>query len=134
MLCRVGESDRLLSILDLRATPQCEKLLAVDDLDQPEAVYPLYLRACENCLRWQIPAFIAPGETFTEHAYYSSNSDSWVEPAGRSVFGAVEPLQLDQNSFVVEVGSNDGYLLKHVVDAGARCLGIEPSVNVGGRT
>jgi C-methyltransferase C-terminal domain/Putative zinc binding domain/Methyltransferase domain len=131
VLCRVCESDRLLSVLDLGATPPCEKLLAVDDLDLPEATYPLHLRACENCLLLQIPALITPEETFTEYAYFSSYSDSWVEHAGRFVGEAVERLQLDQNSFVVEVASNDGYLLKHVVDAGVRCLGIEPSVNVG---
>jgi SAM-dependent methyltransferase len=129
--CRVCESDRLLSVLDLGATPPCEKVLAVDDLDQPEATYPLHLRACENWRLCQIPALITPEETFTEYAYFSSYSDSWLEHACRFVGGAVQRLELDQNSFVVEVASNDGYLLKHVIDAGVRCLGIEPSVNVG---
>jgi hypothetical protein len=64
----------------------------------------------------QTPALITPEETFTEYAYLSSYSDSWVEHAGRPVDGAAERLQLDQNSFVVDVASNDGYSLKHVVD------------------
>ncbi len=131
MPCRVCESDRLLSVLDLGATPPCEKVLTVDDVDQSEATYPLHLRAGGNCLLCQIAALITPEETFTEYAYFSSYSDSWVEHAGRFVGGAVQRPELDQNSFVVEVASNDGYLLKHVIDAGVRCLGIEPSVNVG---
>ena len=79
----------------------------------------------------QIPALITPEDTFTEYAYFSSFSDSWVEHAEqfvRSVGGAARPRR---ESFVVEVASNDGYLLQHAVAAGIRCLGIEPSVNVG---
>ena len=131
MQCRICESDRLLSVLDLGATPPCEKFLDAGALDQVEATYPLHLRVCENCLLLQIPALITPAETFTEYAYFSSFSDSWVAHAGRFVDTAVERLGLSANSFVVEVASNDGYLLRHVVEAGVRCLGIEPSVNVG---
>jgi len=131
MPCRVCESDRLLSVLDLGATPPCEKLLDPDALDLVEATYPLHLRVCENCLLLQLPALITPEDTFTEYGYFSSFSDSWVAHAGRYVEAAVERLDLNANSFVVEVASNDGYLLTHVVDAGVRCLGIEPSVNVG---
>jgi SAM-dependent methyltransferase len=131
MLCRVCKSDRLLSVLDLGATPPCEQFLADSALDLAEPTYPLHLRVCENCLLLQLPALITPEETFTEYAYFSSYSDSWVAHAGRFVADAVERLTLTENSFVVEVASNDGYLLKHVVDAGVRCLGIEPSVNVG---
>jgi SAM-dependent methyltransferase len=131
MKCRVCESDRLLSVLDLGATPPCEKFLADGALDLVEATYPLHLRLCENCLLLQIPALITPEETFTEYAYFSSFSDSWVAHAGQFVEETVERLELTENSFVVEVASNDGYLLKHVVDSGVQCLGIEPSVNVG---
>jgi SAM-dependent methyltransferase len=131
MPCRVCESDRLLSVLDLGATPPCEKLLDPDALDLVEATYPLHLRVCENCLLLQLPALITPEDTFTEYGYFSSFSDSWVAHAGHFVGTCVERLDLNADSFVVEVASNDGYLLKHVVDAGVRCLGIEPSVNVG---
>lgn len=131
MSCRVCESDQLLSVLDLGATPPCEKFLAEDALDQAETTYPLHLRLCADCLLLQIPALITPEDTFTEYAYFSSFSDSWVAHAGRFVAAAVDRLELGANSFVVEVASNDGYLLRHVVDAGVRCLGIEPSVNVG---
>ncbi|MCV7421197.1 methyltransferase domain-containing protein [Mycobacterium yunnanensis] len=131
MHCRVCESDRLLSVLDLGATPPCELFLEADALDEAEQTFPLHLRLCENCLLLQIPALITPVETFTEYAYFSSFSDSWVEHARTFVSGAVEKLDLGPESFVVEVASNDGYLLRHVVDAGIPCLGIEPSVNVG---
>jgi hypothetical protein len=118
-------------VLDLGATPPCEKFLAEAELDLPEQTFPLHLRLCENCLLLQIPALITPEDTFTEYAYFSSYSDSWVEHAGRFVATAVNRLGLDQKSFVIEAASNDGYLLQHLVAAGVPCLGIEPSVNVG---
>jgi SAM-dependent methyltransferase len=131
MNCRLCESDRLLSVLDLGATPPCEAFLTADGLDAPERTYPLHLRLCEDCLLLQIPALITPEDTFTEYAYFSSYSDSWVDHAKDFVECARDRLDLGVGSFVVEVASNDGYLLQHVVGAGIPCLGIEPSVNVG---
>jgi hypothetical protein len=129
--CRLCESTRLLSVLDLGATPPCETFLTADELDSPEPTFPLHLRVCEDCLLLQIPALITPEATFTEYAYFSSYSDSWVQHAKRFVDQAAERLGLGRKSFVVEVASNDGYLLEHAVAAGIPCLGIEPSVNVG---
>jgi hypothetical protein len=120
-----------LSVLDLGATPPCETFLTADELDLPEPKFPLHLRLCEDCLLLQIPALITPEATFTEYAYFSSYSDSWVHHAKRFVQHSVERLGLGSESFVVEVASNDGYLLQHAVAAGIPCLGIEPSVNVG---
>jgi hypothetical protein len=91
----------------------------------------LHLRLCGQCLLAQIPALITPVDTFTEYAYYSSYSDSWVAHANSFVGEAVGKAGLGSDSFVVEVASNDGYLLQHVVNRGIRCLGVEPSVNVG---
>jgi hypothetical protein len=118
-------------VLDLGATPPCEAFLAADELDSPEPTFPLHLRLCEDCLLLQIPALITPEDTFIEYAYFSSYSDSWVRHAKSFVDDAMERLGLGPESFVVEVASNDGYLLQHVVAAGIPCLGIEPSVNVG---
>jgi SAM-dependent methyltransferase len=129
--CRLCDSTRLLSVLDLGATPPCEKFLTADELDSPEPTFPLHLRVCEDCLLLQIPALITPEATFTEYAYFSSYSDSWVQHAKRFVEDAAARLGLGADSFVVEVASNDGYLLQHALDVGIRCLGIEPSVNVG---
>lgn len=131
MRCRLCDSDRLRSVLDLGATPPCEKFLTEGELDLPESTYPLHLRLCEDCLLLQIPALITPEDTFTEYAYFSSFSDSWVEHAKTFVTDTTKRLGLGSDSLVVEVASNDGYLLQHVVSAGIPCLGIEPSVNVG---
>jgi len=129
--CRLCGSSELRSFLDLGATPPCELFLTAEAAEAPETTYPLHVRVCERCLLAQLPPLITPEETFTEYAYFSSFSTSWVEHARRFVEGAVERLGLGPDSFVVEVASNDGYLLQHVVQKGIRCLGIEPSVNVG---
>ncbi|GAA3809459.1 class I SAM-dependent methyltransferase [Amycolatopsis tucumanensis] len=129
--CRLCGSTRLASVVDLGATPPCELFLTEAQLDESENTFPLHLRVCTDCWLAQIPPLITPEETFTEYAYFSSYSESWVDHAGRFVAGAVDRLGLDGESFVVEVASNDGYLLKHVVAQGIRCLGVEPSVNVG---
>src|SRR5690242_9058370 len=131
LTCRLCGSSALRSFVDLGATPPCELFLPVEALERPEVTYPLHVRVCEECLLAQLPPLISPEETFTEYAYFSSFSTSWVEHARRFVDGAVERLGLGADSFVVEVASNDGYLLQHVVTAGIRCLGVEPSVNVG---
>lgn len=131
MTCSVCGSERLRSVVDLGATPPCEKFLQADELDLPEPTYPLHLRLCEECLLLQIPALILPEETFSEYAYFSSFSDSWVAHAKRFVDESADRLGLGADSFMVEVASNDGYLLQHAVARGIPCLGIEPSVNVG---
>lgn len=131
LLCRLCGGETLRSVVDLGATPPCERFLTEAQLDEAEPTFPLHLRLCEDCLLLQIPALITPEDTFTEYAYFSSFSDSWVAHAKEFVDGAAARLSLDAESFVVEVASNDGYLLRHAVDRGIRCLGIEPSVNVG---
>ena len=131
LTCRLCGSTCLRSFLDLGATPPCELFLGAEALERPEATYPLHVRVCESCLLAQLPPLITPEETFTEYAYFSSFSTSWVEHARRFVDVAAQRLGLGAESFVVEVASNDGYLLQHVVERGVRCLGIEPSVNVG---
>lgn len=128
--CRLCGNSNLVSVLDLGASPPCESFLSEEQLDLPEATYPLHLRLCPDCLLLQIPALITPEDTFGgDYAYYSSYSTSWVEHARRFVDQAVDALGLDPDGFVVEVAANDGYLLQHVVNRGIRCLGIEPSVN-----
>src|ERR1700754_2342754 len=131
MNCRVCGSDRMMSVVDLGATPPVQTFLTADQLDLPEVTYPLHLRLCETCLLLQVPALITPEDTFTEYAYFSSYSDTWVQHAKTFVDDAAERLGLGLRSFVVEVASNDGYLLQHAVARGIPCLGIEPSVNVG---
>ncbi|KAA9150524.1 class I SAM-dependent methyltransferase [Amycolatopsis acidicola] len=129
--CRLCGARDLASVVDLGASPPCESFLSAAALEAPEMTFPLHLRVCPECFLVQLPPLIDPAETFTEYAYFSSFSHSWLEHAERFTAGAVERLGLDGDSFVVEVASNDGYLLRNVVARGLRCLGIEPSVNVG---
>jgi SAM-dependent methyltransferase len=129
--CRLCGESQLSSVVDLGATPPCERFLTAQQLDEPEPTYPLHLRVCTHCLLAQLPPLITPEETFTDYAYFSSYSSSWVNHAERFVTEAADRLGLGPESFVVEVASNDGYLLQHAVARGLRCLGIEPSLNVG---
>ncbi|SFK56749.1 class I SAM-dependent methyltransferase [Amycolatopsis sacchari] len=129
--CRLCGARDLESVVDLGASPPCESFLTGVQLDAPELTHPLHLRVCPNCFLVQLPPLIDPAETFTEYAYFSSFSHSWLKHAEAFVGTAVDRLGLTDSSFVVEVASNDGYLLRNVVDRGLRCLGIEPSVNVG---
>ncbi|GAB2737498.1 class I SAM-dependent methyltransferase [Amycolatopsis magusensis] len=129
--CRLCGSVHLAGVVDLGATPPCERFLTEAQLADPEPAYPLHLVVCTECWLAQIPPLITPEDTFTEYAYFSSYSASWVEHAGTFVDEAVSRLGLDDSSFVVEVASNDGYLLRQVVERRIRCLGVEPSVNVG---
>ncbi|MBN6040454.1 class I SAM-dependent methyltransferase [Amycolatopsis sp. 195334CR] len=129
--CRLCGSAHLASVVDLGATPPCERFLTEEQLGEPEPAYPLHLLVCTDCWLAQLPPLISPEDTFTEYAYFSSYSASWVEHAGAFVDDAVSRLGLGDSSFVVEVASNDGYLLRHVVARRIRCLGVEPSVNVG---
>lgn len=126
--CRLCGSAAMAGVVDLGATPPCELFLTAEQLAEPEVTYPLHLRVCTDCWLAQIPPLITPEDTFTEYAYYSSYSTSWVEHAREFVEASVVRVN---PKFVVEVASNDGYLLQHVVERGIRCLGIEPSANVG---
>ncbi len=129
--CRLCDSERLRSVLDLGATPRCSRFLTPGELDLAEPTFPLHLRLCENCLLLQIPALVWSGGVYDEHPYFSSFSESWAQHAKDFIRDTRKRLRLTADSFVVEVASNDGYLLRHVVAAGIPCLGIEPSVNVG---
>lgn len=130
MRCRLCSSERLRTLVDLGASPPCERFLTAEQLDLPEPTFPLHVRICDECRLAQLPALISPEETFTEYAYFSAFSASWVDHSRRHVDSAILRLGLGPDSFVVEVASNDGYLLQHVVERGIRCLGIEPALNV----
>ena len=108
-------------------SPPCESYLRADQLDARETFYPLHVRICDNCLLVQLPAYVAADEIFTDYVYFSSYSTSWVEHARRYVVEMLERLDLGPDSLVVEVASNDGYLLQHFVARGIPVLGIEPA-------
>lgn len=128
--CRLCSAELEHTFVDLGMSPPCESYLAADELDQPEVFYPLHVRVCSECLLVQLPPYIPAEDIFSHYAYFSSYSDSWVTHAREFVESAVDDLGLGPNSFVVEVASNDGYLLQHVVGRGIRALGIEPAENI----
>jgi len=128
--CRLCGAPLTETFVDLGMSPPCESYLKADQLHQGETFYPLDVRVCSECLLVQLPAYVGAEEIFSYYAYFSSFSDSWVEHARRFVDQAADRLGLGADSFVVEVASNDGYLLQHVQARGIRCLGIEPAANV----
>ena len=111
-------------------SPLCERYLGADQLDEMESFYPLRVYVCDRCLLVQLQEFVSPEEIFTDYAYFSSYSSSWVEHAGRYCEMVVERLGLGRDSLVVELASNDGYLLGHLVRRDIPVLGIEPARNV----
>ena len=128
--CRLCSAELRHTFVDLGMSPPCESYLTASQLDAGETFYPLHVRVCENCLLVQLPAYISPEDVFSDYAYFSSYSDSWVAHARRFVDTAATRLGLGTDSFVVEVASNDGYLLQHSVARGIRSLGIEPAANI----
>jgi SAM-dependent methyltransferase len=99
-------------------------------LQEPETFYPLDVRICERCLLVQLPTYLSAASIFSEYAYFSSYSDSWVEHARRLVDEAIVRQHLGPGSRVVEIASNDGYLLQHVIAKGIPALGVEPARNI----
>ncbi|MGH3648021.1 MAG: methyltransferase domain-containing protein, partial [Micromonosporaceae bacterium] len=111
-------------------SPLCESYVPADKLDGPETFYPLHVRVCRECLLVQLPAYVAGEDIFTEYAYFSSYSDSWVQHAKRYADAMTERYGLGTSSLVVEVASNDGYLLQHFHAARIPVVGVEPAGNV----
>ena len=117
-------------MVDLGKSPLCQTVLTDEELEAGETFYPLHVRVCERCWLAQIPELAAPEEIFSEYAYFSAYSDSWVEHARTYVEEMCERLSLGPESLVVELASNDGYLLQHFLPKRVPVLGIEPALNV----
>jgi SAM-dependent methyltransferase len=128
--CRFCGAALRHTMVDLGMSPLCESYLTADQLDGAEAFYPLHVQVCEECLLVQLQEYVAPEQIFSEYAYFSSYSTSWLEHAEQYVAMATRRLGLGRNSLVVELASNDGYLLQYFVRRGIPALGIEPAANV----
>jgi C-methyltransferase C-terminal domain/Putative zinc binding domain/Methyltransferase domain len=111
-------------------SPLCESFLSAGQISQMEPFFPLHVFACEECYLIQLEAFVPPDEIFTEYAYSSAYSTAWVEHARQYVDMISERLRLGTDDLVIELASNDGYLLQHFVHAGIPNLGIDPAANV----
>jgi hypothetical protein len=129
--CRFCQTPLLRTFADLGVTPISNAFLSTDNLNAAESFYPLHAYVCEACLLVQLEDFKAPEQIFNDHyAYFSSYSDSWLEHARRYTELMISRLGLSETSFVVEIASNDGYLLQYFVEKGIPVLGVEPSSNV----
>src|ERR1700748_1762490 len=129
-VCRLCGADLTRSFVDLGMSPLCESYLPAESVDAPELFYQLNVLLCEECLLVQLPAYVTGEHIFSDYAYFSSYSDSWVAHAKRYADGMAAVLGLPPDSLVTEVASNDGYLLQHFVAAGVPVLGVEPAGNV----
>jgi len=118
------------SFADLGMSPLCQTHITAEQLNQMEPFYPLHAYVCEKCFLVQLEEFVAPGDIFTEYAYFSSYSDSWVAHAKRYCEAVQQRFSLGSTSLAVEIASNDGYLLQHFLAMGIRTLGVEPAANI----
>lgn len=128
--CRFCGNSLTRSVVDLGVQPLCQTHIAEHQLEQMEPFYPLHAYVCDRCFLVQLDEFVAPEDIFGEYAYFSSYSDSWVGHAKAYCEMASERFAIGPQSLVMEIASNDGYLLQHFVAKGVPVLGIEPAANV----
>ncbi|WP_423875472.1 methyltransferase domain-containing protein [Bradyrhizobium sp.] len=129
-VCRLCRSPLKTSLVDLGMSPLCESFVAAQRLDQMEPYYPLRALVCGECFLVQLSEYVKPEHIFTEYAYFSSYSTSWVEHARQYCEMAKARFGLASNSKVFEIASNDGYLLQHFLPLNIPVIGIEPAANV----
>jgi SAM-dependent methyltransferase len=128
--CRLCGRPLARTFVDLGKSPLCESFLTTEQLDQVEPFYPLHVRICDECLLVQLEAYVPAEEIFRDYAYFSAYSESWVAHAAAYADVVAERFGLGPDSLVVELASNDGYLLQHFVQRGIPALGIDPAENV----
>ncbi|MDX1637131.1 MAG: class I SAM-dependent methyltransferase [Balneolaceae bacterium] len=128
--CRFCKQELTDVFVDLGMSPLSNSYLKASELDQAERFFPLTTMVCSSCFLVQLREYESPADIFSDYAYFSSYSDSWLEHARNYVEMITERLELDGNSFVVELASNDGYLLKNFVEKEIPAMGIEPAGNV----
>jgi len=129
--CRFCESSLRISFADLGMSPVSNDNIKPEKISSMEPFYPLHAYVCEACWLVQLEQFQAADEIFSdEYAYFSSYSESWLEHARQYALKVIERFGLNESSQVVEIASNDGYLLKNFNEKGIRILGVEPCANV----
>jgi hypothetical protein len=128
--CRFCGTALKHTFVDLGMSPLCESYVSTSQLNQMEPFYPLHVYVCENCFLVQLEEYVKPEAIFTEYAYFSSYADSWLKHVQSYTDMIVRRFKLGVQSFVVEIASNDGYLLQYFVEKGIPSLGIEPAANV----
>lgn len=128
MKCRFCGTTTNFEFIDLHNAPPSNSYLSEEQLNEPEVFYPLKVKVCSKCFLVQIDEYKKHDEIFnSEYAYFSSFSSSWITHSKNYVDMITQKIALDSNSFVIEIASNDGYLLQFFKDKNIPCLGIEPT-------
>lgn len=128
--CRFCGTELRHTLVDLGMSPLCESYVSADRLNHMEPFYPLHVYVCEQCFLAQLEEYVSAEEIFSEYAYFSSYSDSWLEHAKQYTDTIVSRFDLNNQHTVMELASNDGYLLQYFVHKGFRVIGVEPAANV----
>src|SRR6185437_11524531 len=128
--CRFCGRSLTHTFVDLGMSPLCESYISFEQLNYMEPFYPLHVYVCDNCFLVQLLEYVSPDRIFSDYAYFSSYSDSWLKHAQNYAEMAIARFELDSKSQVVEIASNDGYLLQYFVQRGIPVLGVEPAANV----
>jgi SAM-dependent methyltransferase len=128
--CRFCGAELRRTLIDLGMSPLCETYPSPEGLNRGETYYPLHVRVCEQCFLVQLDEYESVENIFSDYPYFSSYSDSWLKHAENYCDAMIGRIGLDRKSFVVEVASNDGYLLQYFVRRNVPVLGIEPAANV----
>jgi hypothetical protein len=129
-LCRFCRAPLRQTLVDLGMSPLCESYVTASGLNKMEAFYPLHVRVCAECFLVQVGDYVSSDHIFTEYAYFSSFSETWLKHAADYVDMIVNRFNLGKASLAVELASNDGYLLQSFVQKGIPALGVEPAANV----
>jgi SAM-dependent methyltransferase len=129
-LCRACNAPLSETFADLGMSPLANSFVPASQIQAPETFYPLHARVCSRCLLVQLDYIADPGDIFRDYLYFSSFSQSWLEHCSQHAAAAISSLGLDAQSLVVEIASNDGYLLQYFKSRHVPVLGIEPAANV----
>ena len=128
--CRFCGAKLQYLFVDLGMSPLCESYISPEQLNLMEPFYPLKAYVCQDCFLVQLDEYVAAADIYSDYAYFSSYSDSWVQHARNYVDMITERLSIGPDSKVIEIASNDGYLLQHFANKGVSVLGIEPAANI----
>jgi hypothetical protein len=128
--CRFCATELTRTFVDLGSSPLCQRHIEPEQWNAMEPFYPLHAFVCEECFLVQLDEYVSPSEIFSDYAYFSSYSSSWLSHARSYAAAMTERLSLDGRSRVIEIASNDGYCLQYFQEAGIPVLGIEPAANV----
>jgi 2-polyprenyl-3-methyl-5-hydroxy-6-metoxy-1,4-benzoquinol methylase len=128
--CRFCNADLKRTFVDLGRSPLANSLLSAEDIERGEASYPLHAYVCDNCLLVQLQAFERAENIFSDYLYFSSFSQLWLQHCRQYAEQMSKRFALGDRSLVVEIASNDGYLLQYFKERGIGVLGVEPAANV----